>query len=110
MERNARTLGNLRLESETARAELNDAPLDLTREEFRLVAALARFPGQVVPYEAISRMLWAEGSRGSRRSVLVYRLQEKLRPVSPASLEVVAGVGLRLGKLPATALACPSAL
>ena len=62
------TLGNLTLRPLVARAELDGVPLDLTHDEYRLLAALARFAGEVVPYEAIGRMLWSETRGGARRT------------------------------------------
>jgi two-component system response regulator MprA len=71
----------------------------LTPTEFRLLAALAAGPGEVVRHPALVAAGWPEGAIVHDNTLHVYiaRLRRKLRRVdAPARIDTVRGVGYRL--------------
>jgi two-component system, OmpR family, alkaline phosphatase synthesis response regulator PhoP len=74
-------------------------PVDLTRTEFDILAALARDPGAVVDRPALLASVWGPGYTDDHLvDVHVANLRRKLgdRPDQPRFLETVRGVGYRL--------------
>lgn len=80
----------------TARQLLVDgATIDLTRTEFDIVAALARYPGVVVPRERIIREVWQTDWHGFSRSLEVHVGSIRRKTGRAELIETVRGVGYR---------------
>ena len=95
----AQTLGGLALDP-TAHAIIGDGlRVELTPTEFRVLAALAAAPGDVLRRRDLVRAGWPDGAIVHENTLDVYlaRLRRKLRetPGAPA-IETVHGVGYRL--------------
>ena len=92
-------IGGLQLDP-TAHALIGpDQRIDLTPTEFRLLAALATTPGDVLRRRDLVRAAWPDGAIVHDNTLDVYlgRLRRKLRDVPQApSIETVHGVGYRL--------------
>jgi DNA-binding response OmpR family regulator len=78
-----------------------DLPLNLTPTEYRLLAYLARSPGQALTRDQIVEEVWGyQGAGDSYRMVNVHirRLREKIEPdpAKPSILLTVPGIGYRL--------------
>ncbi len=81
----------------SVRTEAGEALLSLT--EFRMLAAVASRPGEVVRRGAVIAAAWPDGAIVSENTVdsLMRRVRGKLAEVgAPASVETVRGVGYRL--------------
>lgn len=71
----------------------------LTPTEFRILAALAARPGEVVRRAALVAAAWPDGAvvHANTLDAYIARIRRKLRDVgSPATLETARGVGYRL--------------
>lgn len=95
-----REVGDLRLDLVRRTVAVEGRPVDLTPLEFRLVAALAERPGQVVTRREIVAELWHSSHAGDHRAcdAHVKNLRRKLErdPASPERLVTVRGVGYML--------------
>jgi DNA-binding response OmpR family regulator len=93
-------LGELEIDLAGHRVELGKAPLHLTPNEFKLLAALARHPGQTLTREQLLDELHGSALAGYDRSVdsHIKNLRRKLEagPSAPRLIETVYGVGYRL--------------
>ena len=82
------------------------AQVDLSPQEFRLLAAFLRYPGAVLSPERLMELSWGT-SEGGPENVRVYMgyLRKKLErdPKSPELLETVRGFGYRFNPQRATA-------
>jgi DNA-binding response OmpR family regulator len=89
--------GPLRLDPEHHLATLAGEPLDLTPNEFALLALLLRHPGRAFSRAYLLDAVWGDDYVGGDRSVdnAVFRLRRKLGAVGEA-IEAVWGVGYRL--------------
>ncbi|MFI6084672.1 response regulator transcription factor [Streptomyces sp. NPDC051217] len=89
-------LGPVTIELSTRRVTVDDAPVQLTRKEFDLLALLAQRPGVVFRREQIISEVWRTSWEGTGRTLEVHvaSLRSKLR--MPALIETVRGVGYRL--------------
>ncbi|MFJ5229440.1 response regulator transcription factor [Kitasatospora sp. NPDC088391] len=92
-------VGGLLVDTRRREATLDEAPLDLTRREFDLLAHLAARPGTVVTRKQILAEVWQD-SYGSVQTIDVHLswLRRKLgeTPTAPRYLHTVRGVGFRL--------------
>ncbi|OGO33639.1 MAG: DNA-binding response regulator [Chloroflexi bacterium RBG_16_57_11] len=92
--------GGLEIDLQGRRAELNGQPLPLTPNEFKLLALLARHPGQTLTREQLLDELHGAAYPSFDRSIdsHIKNLRRKLGagPAQPASIETVYGVGYRL--------------
>lgn len=99
--------GDLRLDRDARVVELGGGPLELTRSEFDILAALLSNPRRVLTKSQLAGVLWSEGydtgmeaTDADRRSVEVHvaNLRRKLGDdaSSPRYVETVRGVGYRL--------------
>lgn len=82
----------------TLRTDGGEVPLSPT--EFRMLAAVAARPGEVVRRAAVVAAAWPDGAMVSDNTVdsLMRRVRAKLVEAdAPASVETVRGVGYRLG-------------
>lgn len=86
----------VRIDLVARRVSVDDAPVDLTRKEFDIVAVLARYPGVPVPRERIIREVWNTDWQSFARSLEVHVASIRRKIGRPALIETVRGVGYRL--------------
>jgi DNA-binding response OmpR family regulator len=93
-------VGPLWVDERRHEAQWDGQPLDLTAQEFQLLLALARHPGQVLSREQLLNRVWGYDYYGDTRVVdaAVKRLRAKLRRAAPRveAIDTVRGVGYRL--------------
>jgi DNA-binding response OmpR family regulator len=96
---NAAKVGRLSVDSRTHRASVSGEVLDLTPTEFRLLAALAARPGEVVDRRALLRAGWPDERDPDPEWLKAHlaRLRSKLVASGVPDLVNVRGVGYRLG-------------
>ena len=75
---------------------VDDAPVDLTRKEFDIVAVIARYPGVAVPKERLIREVWNTDWRGFGHSLEVHVGAIRRKTGERHLIETVRGVGYRL--------------
>jgi len=99
--------GGLELDSSSRQVRLNDAPLNLTATEFRLLEFLMARPGVVFSREQLLNTVWGQDRAITDRAVDVYilRLRQKIEtdPASPALIHSVRGFGYTFEPRRATA-------
>ena len=93
-------VGRLRVDLGQRLAQLDGAPLNLTRKEFDLLAYLAARPGHVVSRRELLEEVWRQPSIGEDQTIDVhlYWLRRKMGETAakPRYLHTVRGVGFRL--------------
>jgi two-component system, OmpR family, KDP operon response regulator KdpE len=93
-------VGDLRLDLARRRVTVADRDVRLTPIEYRLVVALARYPGRVLTHEHLLREVWGPGYTHQHHYLRVYmaQLRHKLErdPSRPRWLLTEPGVGYRL--------------
>src|SRR2546430_3547746 len=96
---NAALIGRLRVDPKTHVASVDGAALDLTPTEFRLLAALAARPGEVLERRALLRAGWPEERDPDPEWLKgpLARLRSKLDPAGAPPLANVRGGGDRVG-------------
>ncbi len=96
---NAAKVGKLSVDPRTHRASVGGDVLDLTPTEFRLLAALAARPGEVVDRKALLRAGWPDERDPDPEWLKAHlaRLRSKLVASGVPDLVNVRGVGYRLG-------------
>jgi DNA-binding response OmpR family regulator len=96
---NAANVGRLSVDPRTHRASVGGEVLDLTPTEFRLLAALAARPGEVVERKALLRAGWPDERDPDPEWLKAHlaRLRSKLVASGVPDLVNVRGVGYRLG-------------
>ena len=91
--------GALVVDLQAHQVTLNGAPVHLTPNEFKLIAVLARSPGQIFTREQLADELYGSAANNFDRSINshVKNLRRKLETAAPASdwIETVYGVGYR---------------
>jgi DNA-binding response OmpR family regulator len=93
------TVGALRLNPVTHAITTDDREVALTPTEFRLLAALAARPGEVVRRRELVQAAWPAGAMVHDNTLDQYvaRLRRKLRDLAaPAAIATAHGVGYRL--------------
>jgi two-component system catabolic regulation response regulator CreB len=94
----------LNCDARTRRAEAAGRPLDLTRVEFDLLAALLGSPGRVFTRAELIDRVWGDGFRITDRTIdsHVKALRKKIAEAGaePSWIETVRGVGYRLSDDP----------
>jgi DNA-binding response OmpR family regulator len=97
--RPAASIGKLTVDARAHQATVAGEPLDLTPTEFRLLAALATRPGEVVDRRALLRAGWPEERDPDPEWLKAHlaRLRSKLDGAGAPALSNVRGVGYRLG-------------
>ena len=93
------TVGGLKLNPVTHAISSHDREVSLTPTEFRLLAALAARPGEVVRRRELLQAAWPAGAMVHDNTLDQYvtRLRRKLRDLAaPAAIETAHGVGYRL--------------
>jgi two-component system response regulator MtrA len=93
-------VGDLEVDEAAFVARRDGRELPLTATEFRLLAELARRPGQVFTREVLLEAVWGYDYLGDSRlvDVAVQRLRAKVEhdPSHPALIATVRGIGYRL--------------
>lgn len=94
--------GDLVIDEVSARVMRGERVIDLTPTEFRLLAFLARHPGQVLSRDQLLENVWgysAEAIDDKTVTVHVRRLRMKIEPdpEAPTIVLTVPGLGYRLG-------------
>ena len=97
--RPAASIGKLTVDARAHQATVAGDALDLTPTEFRLLAALATRPGEVVDRRALLRAGWPEERDPDPEWLKAHlaRLRSKLDGAGAPALSNVRGVGYRLG-------------
>ena len=97
--RPAASIGKLTVDARAHQATVAGDALDLTPTEFRLLAALATRPGEVVDRRALLRAGWPEERDPDPEWLKAHlaRLRSKLDGAGAPVLSNVRGVGYRLG-------------
>jgi two-component system, OmpR family, KDP operon response regulator KdpE len=94
--------GELRVDHARRRVTLAGAEVRLTPIEYRLLTALARFPGRVLTHEHLLREVWGPTYTSQHHYLRVYmaQLRHKLErdPSRPRLLLTEPGVGYRLAE------------
>ncbi|HUG55764.1 MAG TPA: response regulator transcription factor [Candidatus Limnocylindrales bacterium] len=95
----ATSIGALRVDPRAHQASVDGAPLSLTPIEFRLLAALAARPGDVVDRRGLLRAGWPDERDPDPEWLKAHlaRLRAKLQSAGAPLPENVRGVGYRLG-------------
>lgn len=95
----AASIGGLRVDPKTHVASVDGSALDLTPTEFRLLAALAARPGEVLDRRSLLRAGWPEERDPDPEWLKAHlaRLRSKLDAAGAPTLANVRGVGYRLG-------------
>jgi DNA-binding response OmpR family regulator len=91
-------VGRLTVDARAHRASVKDQPLDLTPTEFRLLAALAARPGEVIERKALLRAGWPDERDPDPEWLKAHlaRLRSKLVAAGAPDLVNVRGVGYRI--------------
>jgi two-component system phosphate regulon response regulator PhoB len=91
-------LGSLRVDPARHEASVDGRPLELTPTEFRLLEALARAGGDLVPHARLARAGWPAEADPDLLWLKPHlaRLRAKLRATGGPSIEAVRSVGYRL--------------
>ena len=96
--------GNLRIDLARRRVSVGDAPVQLTRIEYRLLTTLARHAGRVLTHEFLLREVWGPAYTDQHHYLRVYmaQLRHKLEPDPgrPRLLMTETGVGYRMAESP----------
>lgn len=71
-------------------------PVELTRKEFDIIAALARYPGVAVPRERLIREVWNTDWQSFARSLEVHVASIRRKIGRSSLIETIRGVGYRL--------------
>lgn len=88
--------GEVQIDLVARRLLVEDAPVDLTRKEFDIIAVLARYPGVAVPKERLIREVWNTDWRGFGHSLEVHVGAIRRKTGDRTLIETVRGVGYRL--------------
>jgi two-component system phosphate regulon response regulator PhoB len=96
-EREVVSLGPIRIDHSRCCVYVNDAPVSLTRKEFKLLALLAERPGKVQSRETLLFEIWGDEDAIDSRSVDTYlkRLRTKLGSAAEC-VKTVHGFGYRI--------------
>ena len=94
------TLGALVIDRGRRIVTLGGTEVHLTPTEYKLLAALARYPGRVVTYKQLHHALWGAHAATQMAALRVYmnQLRHKIepQPARPVHLMTEPGVGYRL--------------
>lgn len=88
--------GEVRIDLVARQLLVDEAPVDLTRKEFDIIAVLARYPGVAVPKERLIREVWNTDWRGFGHSLEVHVGAIRRKLGDRTLIETVRGVGYRL--------------
>jgi DNA-binding response OmpR family regulator len=97
-----RTFGPLHIDVTAREVHVEGAPIELTRTEFDLLAALSGRPRMAFSRRQLIDAVWGEGWVGDEHLVDVHigHLRRKLGddPVAPRFIRTVRGIGYRMGE------------
>ncbi len=95
------SFGPLTMDAAAREVQVDGQPVDLTRTEFDVLAALAARPRSALSRRTLIDAVWGEGWVGDEHLVDVHvaHLRRKLGddPSSPRFVQTVRGVGYRMG-------------
>jgi DNA-binding response OmpR family regulator len=93
----ARAIGDISIDVEARVVSVAGEPVELTRTEFDLLAALSERPGGVLPRDALLRRIWGPNWFGDAHVVDVHvsNLRRKLGAAGK-QVQTARGVGFRL--------------
>src|SRR5436853_1680500 len=93
-------IGDLLIDHSLHKVTLSDAVLQLTPTEYRLLTVLAARPGQVVPRDALAKLVWGDPDTGTSRTIDVHigRLRVKLSQAGPLAPQIISvrGFGYKI--------------
>jgi DNA-binding response OmpR family regulator len=93
------TSGELAVDFDQRRVTLGDKPVDLTPNEFRLLAAMARSPNRTIPTEQLVNEVWGTDKPGDLDHVkhFIWTLRKKIEadPGAPKHIITERGYGYR---------------
>jgi DNA-binding response OmpR family regulator len=99
-------LGKLEIDLAHQRVRENERPIALSRTEYRLLRALAQYPGMVVSHTHLLERVWGAGYGQETEFLWVYirRLRRKIEPdpAHPRYILTAPGVGYQLAEAPIT--------
>ncbi len=97
-----RSFGPLNIDVEAREASVDGLPVELTRTEFDILAALSARPRMAFSRRALIDAVWGEGWVGDEHLVDVHigHLRRKLgdNPATPRFIRTVRGIGYRMGE------------
>jgi two-component system alkaline phosphatase synthesis response regulator PhoP len=98
-------IGDLLIDHSLHQVTLSGAVLQLTPTEYRLLTVLAARPDQVVPRDALAKLVWGDPDTGTSRTIDVHigRLRVKLGQAGHSAPQIVSvrGFGYKIvGTLP----------
>ena len=85
------SLGNLSLNFDTYQTTVAGERVDLTFDEFELLALLSQQVDRVVSYDTLARHLWDITGRVANRrlNVIIHRIRTKLGAIRPYRIKTV---------------------
>jgi two-component system, OmpR family, response regulator MtrA len=93
-------IGELSIDHSLHQVALGGTVLQLTPTEYRLLSVLAGRPDQVVPREALAKLVWGDPDTGTSRTIDVHigRLRVKLSQAGPTAPQIVSvrGFGYKI--------------
>jgi DNA-binding response OmpR family regulator len=93
-------VGDLMVDLRKREVRIQDAVIDLTPTEFRLLAVLAEFAGEAISQDSLITKVWGDNrvKSGSalRRYIWLVRSKIETKPEKPRRLVTVRGFGYRL--------------
>ena len=102
-------IGDLLIDHSLHQVTLSGTVLQLTPTEYRLLTVLAARPGQVVPREALAKLVWGDPDTGASRTIDVHigRLRVKLSQTGRNAPQIVSvrGFGYKIVSATTTASA-----
>src|SRR6185436_11705402 len=93
-------IGELFIDPSPHQVSLGGNLLQLTPTEYRLLSVLAARPDQVVPRDALARLVWGDPDTGTSRTIDVHigRLRVKLSMAGPTAPQIISvrGFGYKI--------------
>ena len=93
-------IGDLLIDHSLHQVTLGGSVLQLTPTEYRLLTVLAARPGQVVPRDALAKLVWGDPDTGTSRTIDVHigRLRVKLSQAGRSAPQIVSvrGFGYKI--------------
>jgi two-component system response regulator MtrA len=93
-------IGELQIDHVLHQVTLSGAPLQLTPTEYRLLTVLAARPDQVVPRDALAKLVWGDPDTGTSRTIDVHigRLRVKLSQGGQSAPQIISvrGFGYKI--------------
>jgi DNA-binding response OmpR family regulator len=95
------SVGNLTLNFDRFQTSVRDERVDLTYDEFEVLALLCSQADRVISYDILARHLWDMTGRVANRrlNVMVHRIRVKLGDISPYEIRTVRERGYGLVRM-----------